>query len=301
MELRNERDRKVLVVGAAGELGSQICKHLCKRGQGVIAVDDISTGNLSNIEELYTLKNFFFIRSNIADLEIPGGVGTIIYLPNPDRSSATGVLSSNIDGLINCLDYCHDNMSKIIYGSIPTPLSPLDGSQMSNAHYLSRQYGESLVRSAYEKSQLGTIIARIPEVYGPGPVGNRGLIRGYIRSALDTGTITVTKDINSQRSYLHIQDLIAMISESLDLVEVGGFSVVEMFGLDVLTSSELANEISSRIEGQSGGKSATIYRGRKYSHKRAVASVGKSVLKTRPRIKLFDTLDSMIDEEKDKR
>ena len=300
MEERNIRDRKILVVGAAGRLGSEICKLLCSQGKGVIAVDDVSTGDLSTVEELYTLRNFRFIRSDIANLDIPLGVGTIIFLPNSSTGTGGDIFNTNIDGLVACLDYCSDNMCKIIYGSNPTPLSPLDGSQLSSAHHLSRQYGETMVRRFYEKNQIGSIIARISEVYGPSIGGGR-LIDKMTMEALSHGTITIPKEQNSARSYLHSQDFCAMMAEALEVVQRGGFGVVDMNGPDVLTSSDLAKEISSRIKDRNGDNSAIIYRGRRYSHKRAVSSVGKSVISTRPRLRLLNTIDAMISRERKKR
>jgi nucleoside-diphosphate-sugar epimerase len=298
MEKGNRRGRAILVVGGAGGVGSEVCKHLCRKGKQVIACDNISTGCLSNIEELYTLKNFSFIRSDIADLQIPKGVGTIIFLGYPDKHDADAIFDLNMHGVNNCLDYCADNMCNIIYGSNPVSLSPLDGTSKANAHYLSRQYGESLVSEFYKQYQVGTMVIRIPTVYGKRSIGKNQLIWRLVDEAKRTGSITVVKDQNSVRSYVHYQDLVAMISEAVDIVSSSGFNVVDANGLDVLSSSEVATYVSERISNASGENSAIIYRGRRYSHKRAVSSSAKSILSTRPRIRLNDALGKLIEEER---
>lgn len=59
-----------VVLGGSGFLGSHLCDALLARGQDVIAVDDLSTGRLQNIEHLKSNKSFKFIQADIS-LELP--------------------------------------------------------------------------------------------------------------------------------------------------------------------------------------------------------------------------------------
>ncbi len=299
MGKHNAPPRGILVVGGAGGLGSEICKHLCGLGESVVAVDNVSTGSLVNIEDLYQRDNFTFIREDISRLDIPGGIRKIIFLPNPDKSSGGDVFKTNIDGLINCLDYCSDTTSRMLYCSSPTPLSPIDGSQMSSAYYLSRQYGESLVRTFYERFNLPTAIVRVPSVYGEPNIGSNQIIRKFINEAVSCGTINVLKDPNSSRAYLHISDFIAAMSETVKMLDSGGLRVLDLPGSEVKTASEVAKEIAKEIHKNTGKTIAINHSGRRYTHKRSVVSRGPSPIKNRPRIKMANVLWRMIESKLD--
>lgn len=295
----NAPPRGILVVGGAGGLGSEICRHLCNLGERVIAVDNVSTGSLVNIEDLYQRDNFTFIREDISKLDIPGGIRKIIFLPNPDKSSGADILDTNIDGLINCLDYCSDTTCRMLYCSSPTPLSPIDGSQMSSAYYLSRQYGESLVRTFYEKFNLPTAIVRVPSVYGAQHIGFSQIVCKFINEAANSGEINVLKDPNSSRAYLHISDFIASMSEIVKMLDSGGLLVLNLPGSEVKTASEVAKEIAKEIKKNTGKTIAISYSGRRYTHKRSVVSRGPSPIKNRPRIKMANVLWRMIESKLD--
>jgi UDP-glucose 4-epimerase len=297
MDKGNAPPRSILVVGGAGGLGSELCKHLCKMGERVIAVDDISSGTLMNIEDLYPKKSFQFMRENIANLNIPWNVGKIIFLPVPDKSCQLDVFNTNIDGLMNCLDYCSHNMCKIIYGSTSMPLSPIDGSQLANSYYLSRQYGESLVRGFYDKNHLGSAIVRIPSVYGPPSAGRGQILSRFIKEAVSKKEITVLKDENSSRAYLHSNDFTAALSEIIKIVDTGGLSVVDLAGSEVMTATEVAKSIAREIKENTGRTIAIRHMGRRYTHKRSVVSRGPSLIKNKPRIRLQDVLWRMIERE----
>ncbi|MFH1254480.1 MAG: UDP-glucuronic acid decarboxylase family protein [bacterium] len=64
---KSKESKKVLVTGGAGFLGSNLCRKLLELGHQVIAVDNLSTGRLDNIQDLTQNKNFNFIKHDIVD------------------------------------------------------------------------------------------------------------------------------------------------------------------------------------------------------------------------------------------
>src|SRR4030043_1073673 len=72
---------KVLVTGGAGFLGSHLCWYLLNRGDSVICVDDLSTGNEVNIKNFMKNKNFSFIKHNVIEpIKIKGKLDQIYHL-----------------------------------------------------------------------------------------------------------------------------------------------------------------------------------------------------------------------------
>lgn len=297
----DRRSRKILIVGGAGGVGSSLARALCESGKSVIVCDNVSTGSLLNIEDLYTRTNFEFIREDIADMVIPRNVGTIVFLAKPDKFDKEAVFNTHMDGLRNCLDHCSDNVCKIIYASTPLPLSALDGSKGANSFYLTRQVGESLVADFYQKFQIGSVIMRMPSVYGDRPVGQDQLVWKFIEEAVSGGTIKVVKDQNSTRAYVHIDDFVGMCIETISLLNTGKLSnklqILDINSPDTLTAGELAEKISSIIKNKFGKKSAIVYKGRRYGHKRAVSSRVPSPISKKARKRLSKEVEKMIEDE----
>lgn len=79
----NSKDKKVLITGGAGFLGSHLCDRFIKEGYYVIAMDNLSTGSLSNIEHLFPLKNFEFYFYDVTKfVHIPGDSIIFFTLPH---------------------------------------------------------------------------------------------------------------------------------------------------------------------------------------------------------------------------
>ena len=61
---------KVLVTGGAGFIGSHLCQRLISMGHTVVAVDNLSTGVISNLADLKETSSFSFVRGSILDREL---------------------------------------------------------------------------------------------------------------------------------------------------------------------------------------------------------------------------------------
>src|SRR5215469_9936419 len=75
---------RVLITGGAGFLGSHLCEVLTARGDAVVCVDDLSTGQSGNVEHLAGRPGFEFIQADVAGgLNIPGPFGAVAHLASP--------------------------------------------------------------------------------------------------------------------------------------------------------------------------------------------------------------------------
>jgi dTDP-glucose 4,6-dehydratase len=79
----NKRKR-VLITGAAGFLGSHLCDRFIKEGMSVVAMDNLITGDLKNIEHLFKLEQFEFYHHDVSKfIHVPGELDYIMHFASP--------------------------------------------------------------------------------------------------------------------------------------------------------------------------------------------------------------------------
>lgn len=121
-------NKKILVTGGAGFIGSHLCEHLVKHGaEKVVVLDDLSTGSEENIRELYHHPGFRFIKGSITNLatcmEACRDVDIVLHhaaLGSVPRSIENPVRTNevNVDGFVNMLTAAKENkVQKFIYAS----------------------------------------------------------------------------------------------------------------------------------------------------------------------------------------
>src|SRR5688572_29134722 len=75
---------RIVVTGGAGFLGSHICEHLIARGDEVVALDNLSTGNLSNLSSIIDNNSFRFRQFDVTEpVVVPGSVDAVMHLASP--------------------------------------------------------------------------------------------------------------------------------------------------------------------------------------------------------------------------
>ena len=76
--------KKVLITGAAGFLGSHLCDRFHKDGYHVLAMDNLITGNLENIEHLMPKEHFDFYHHDVSNyVHVPGDLDFILHFASP--------------------------------------------------------------------------------------------------------------------------------------------------------------------------------------------------------------------------
>ena len=74
------RNKRVLITGAAGFLGSHLCDRFIKEGFDVVGMDNLITGDLKNIEHLFKLKQFEFYHHDVSKfIHVPGELDYILH------------------------------------------------------------------------------------------------------------------------------------------------------------------------------------------------------------------------------
>ena len=97
-------NKRVLITGAAGFLGSHLCDRFIREGFDVVGMDNLITGDLRNIEHLFKLKEFEFYHHDVSKfIHVPGNIDYILHFASP--ASPIDYLKIPIQTLNNTNDF----------------------------------------------------------------------------------------------------------------------------------------------------------------------------------------------------
>src|SRR5262245_57227904 len=219
-------ERRVLVTGGAGFIGSHLCEQLLDRGDEVICVDNFYTGRRRNVAHLLSNPNFELLRHDICfplyvevdqifNLACPAS--PIHYQFDPVQTTKTSV-----HGSINMLGLAKRVKAKILQASTsevygdPT-VHPQTEQYWGNVNPVGprscydevKRCAETLFFDYRRQHHLPIKVARIFNTYGPRMHPNDGrVISNFIVQALRTHDITVYGDGSQTRSFCYVDDLV---------------------------------------------------------------------------------------------
>ena len=227
-------ERRVLVSGGAGFLGSHLCERLVARGDQVLCVDNFFTGTRRNIEHILNHKNFELLRHDIThplfvevdeifNLACPAS--PLHYKKDPVQTTKTSVI-----GAINMLGLAKRLKIKVlqastseIYGD-PT-IHPQPESYWGNVNPIGprscydegKRCAETLFFDYWRQHRLPIKVVRIFNTYGPRTHPNDGrVVSSFIVQALLNKDITVFGDGSHTRSFCYVDDLISGLTRMMD-------------------------------------------------------------------------------------
>lgn len=223
------RNKKILVSGGAGFIGSNICEKLIELGNNVVCLDNLSTGNKANIKHLLSNKNFIFFEGDIRNLEhcINAAKNTDYVLHQAALGSVPRSIKDpvstndvNVGGFLNMLIASRDNkVKRFIYAAssstygdstalpkveenIGKPLSPYAVTKYVNELYaeiFSRIYG------------LETIGLRYFNVYGRRQDPNgayAAVIPKFVSRLMKYESPIINGDGSFSRDFTYVDDVI---------------------------------------------------------------------------------------------
>lgn len=220
--------KKVLITGAAGFLGSHLCDRFIAEGCQVIAMDNLITGDLKNIEHLFHLKDFSFYHHDVTKfVHVPGNVDYILHFASP--ASPIDYLKIPIQtlkvgslGTHNLLGLAKEKKARILIASTSEvygdPLvHPQSEDYYGNVNTIgprgvydeAKRFQESITMAYHTFHGLDTRIARIFNTYGPRMRLNDGrVIPAFMGQALRGEDLTVFGDGLQTRSFCYVDDQI---------------------------------------------------------------------------------------------
>lgn len=252
--------KRILITGAAGFLGSHLCDRFIKDDYHVIAMDNLITGRLKNIEHLFHLENFEFYNHDVSKfIHVPGNLDYILHFASP--ASPIDYLKIPIQtlkvgslGIHNCLGLARVKGARVliastseIYGD-PT-VHPQTEDYWGNVNPVgprgvydeAKRFQEAITMAYHTFHGVETRIVRIFNTYGPRMRLNDGrVLPAFIGQALRGEDLTIFGDGSQTRSFCYVDDLVEGIvrllhSDCSDPVNIGN--------PDEITISQFAEEI----------------------------------------------------------
>jgi dTDP-glucose 4,6-dehydratase len=252
--------KRVLITGAAGFLGSHLCDRFIKEGFHVIGMDNLITGNLSNIEHLFKLEQFEFYHHDISKfIHVPGELHYILHFASP--ASPIDYLKIPIQtlkvgslGTHNCLGLAKAKGARILVASTSEiygdPLvHPQNEEYWGNVNPVgprgvydeAKRFQEAITMAYHTFHGVETRIVRIFNTYGPRMRLNDGrALPAFIGQALRGEDLTVFGDGSQTRSFCFVDDLVEGIYR---LLLSDYHSPVNVGNPDEISLKEFAEEI----------------------------------------------------------
>jgi UDP-glucuronate decarboxylase len=253
-------EKRILVTGGSGFLGSHLCDRLLAEGANVICVDNFFSGARSNIEHLLGHKRFELIRHDVTfplyievdqiyNLACPAS--PIHYQRDPVQTTKTSV-----HGAINMLGLAKRVRAKILQASTSEvygdpSVHPQTEEYWGNVNPIGprscydegKRCAETLFFDYRRQHNLSIKVARIFNTYGPRMHPNDGrVVSNFIVQALLGHDITIYGDGSQTRSFCYVDDLIDGLIRLMDSAD-GVIGPINIGNPTEFTILQLASQV----------------------------------------------------------
>ena len=271
--------KKVIVTGGAGFIGSNLVKKLLDLNvEKLLIIDDLSTGNESNISSIVSDERVQFLNSKIEDIEsinelfkdydfcyhLAAGVGVQYIMDNLSESLLTNILATH-----KVLEACQANGLPVlltstseVYGvaeddvwteetkSLIGPTTKLRWSYAA-----SKMIDEFIALSLFEEGKVSPIIVRLFNIIGPNQLSKYGMVvPRFIESALEDKDILIHGDGSQSRSFTWVDDVVNYL---IKLAEVKAYG--EVFNIGQTEEISIKN-LAELIIKKTNSNSQIIYK-----------------------------------------
>ena len=301
---------RTVVTGAAGFIGSHLCTALVDRGHSVVGVDNLLTGDLTNIAHLRS-RDFEFVRHDVTrHIDIDGSVDYVLhwaspaspvdYLELPIQTLKVGSLGTH-----NALGLAMAKKARFVLASTSEvygdPLEhPQRESYWGNVNPIgprgvydeAKRFAEALTLAYHRYHAVDTKIVRIFNTYGPRMRLRDGrAVPAFMSQALTGADVTIFGDGTQTRSFTYVTDLVEGV---LRLMDAPTNEPVNIGNPHEVTIEEIARKIIALV----GSRSQIVFRPLPVDdpkQRRPDITRARTVLGWEPTVDLDEGLEKTVD------
>lgn len=260
---------RIVVLGAAGFLGSHLVDHFLAKGDVVVGVDDLSSGSLRNLHHLDGHPRFSFVEGDISrSIPVDGSVDGVLNfasLASPPRYSARQrhTLRAGSRGTENALDLATKHNARFLMASTSEvygdpAVHPQRETYRGNVNPVgarscydeAKRYAEALCMAYRIECGTNVGIARIFNTYGPRLDKEDGrVVSNFIAQALAGVPLTIYGDGEQTRSFCYVDDEICGLLALFDSPEVGPVNIGNPVEFTMNELAQLVLELTGSTSG----------------------------------------------------
>jgi nucleoside-diphosphate-sugar epimerase len=255
---------RVVITGGAGFIGSHLADRFLRDGHEVLAIDNLCTGALRNLDGANSDRHFTFVRADAsAPLSVSGAVDLVLHFASPASPVhyarlALETLAVNSAGTAYACDLAERTGARLVFASTSEvygepAVHPQPESYWGNVNPVGeracydegKRFGEALVTTRVRLGSLDGRIVRIFNTYGPRMAAGDGrAIPNFIAQALAGRPLTLQGDGRQTRSFTYIDDLVDGIVRLATHDGARG-AIVNLGNPEEVTIAELAAAIAA--------------------------------------------------------
>jgi dTDP-glucose 4,6-dehydratase len=255
---------RVVVAGGAGFLGSHLCRRLLDRGDEVVCMDNLVTGDMANVSELFEVPQFSFVHQDVSNfVHVAGPIDAVMnfaspaspvdYLELPIQTLKVGSLGTH-----HLLGLAKDKGARFFLASTSevygdphvhpqtedywghvNPIGP------RGVYDEAKRFAEAMTMAYHRYHGVDVRIVRIFNTYGPFMRPNDGrVVSNMLMQGLQGKPLTIYGDGSQTRSFCYVDDEIAGFLALLDSDEIGPVNIGNPNEFTIKELAELVIEVT---------------------------------------------------------
>ena len=255
---------RIVVTGGAGFLGSHLCDRLLERGDEVVVLDNLITGNVANIEHNFGHPGFTFVEHDVSTfIWVPGEVDAVLHFASP--ASPKDYLEMPIQtlkvgslGTHNCLGLAKEKGATFFLASTSEVYGDPQVHPQTEEYWghvnpdgprgvydEAKRFAEAITMAYHTHHGLDVRIVRIFNTYGSRMRPRDGrVVSNFIMQALQGVPITIYGDGSQSRSFCYVDDEVAGFLALLDSDQIGPINIGNPGEFTMVELAELVIELT---------------------------------------------------------
>ena len=256
--------KRALVTGGCGFIGSHLCDELLRRDYRVVCVDNLVTGDRTNVEGALAHPGFSLEEKDVTD-PLDYEVDHIFHLASPASPVDYGnmpikTMLANAIGTMNCLELARRLDARVLLSSTSEvygdpQVSPQAEDYFGNVNPVGprscydegKRFAEALCKAYEREHGIDVVIVRVFNTYGPRMRKDDGrVIPNFVCQALAGEPLTVYGDGDQTRSFCHVSDMVRGLVLAV-LTPAAGGEIVNLGNPNEMRVIDLANFVRQKV------------------------------------------------------